>query len=500
MRARLIPALAGAVASFALAGCAAPDESATAPPEPGQDGIRVMTFNIEWGGTGVSFDKVVEAIRVAEADVVGIQEAEGNLERLAGELGWHFDLRNYVVSRFPLLEPPGADGRYVLVETAPGEVFALANLHLPSDPYGPDLVRDGAQLAEVLEVERSARLPALQPWLDAVAPLVAAGMPVVVTGDFNAPPHTDWASAVVGSRPYLRFAVDWPVSRAMEAAGFRDAWRTVHPDVVARPGLTWWAARPPLPDYAPGPGDPEDRIDQVWIAGPVEARDAIIVGETDGPGVALSVSPWPSDHRAVVATLAIEAAAAPALVTTDRRVYAQGVPVRIIGRAGGAGSLAVTIRNAASDEELQTATLAGPSWQTSWAPPAPGHYAAIANAGGTELLREFWVLAADAEPEVTVAGAEAGPVVISWTNAPGHRNDYLALFEAGVPASADAILAWAYVDARPEGSLPLNALGPAGWCLGSADGCDVLPGRYVVRLMKDDGYDVLAESPVFAIR
>lgn len=45
--------------------------------------LRVMSFNIEWGGTHISFENVVEAIRRANADIVGIQEAEGNLQRLA---------------------------------------------------------------------------------------------------------------------------------------------------------------------------------------------------------------------------------------------------------------------------------------------------------------------------------------------------------------------------------------------------------------------------------
>ena len=64
--------------------------------------LRVMSFNIEWGGTLISFENVLEAIRRSNADIVGIQEAEGNLQRLAYELGWHYDLRNYVISRFPL--------------------------------------------------------------------------------------------------------------------------------------------------------------------------------------------------------------------------------------------------------------------------------------------------------------------------------------------------------------------------------------------------------------
>ena len=57
--------------------------------EPEEIELRVMTFNIEWGGANISFDNVVEAIRLSDADIVGIQEAEGNLPRLAAELGWH---------------------------------------------------------------------------------------------------------------------------------------------------------------------------------------------------------------------------------------------------------------------------------------------------------------------------------------------------------------------------------------------------------------------------
>ena len=124
--------------------------------------LNVMTFNIEWGGTHVSWDNVVEAIRSADADIVAVQEAEGNLVRLAGEFGWYFDRRNYVISRFPVLDPPGADGRYVFVEVAPGRIVALANVHLPSDPYGPDRVRDGAAPDEVLALERRVRLAAIE--------------------------------------------------------------------------------------------------------------------------------------------------------------------------------------------------------------------------------------------------------------------------------------------------------------------------------------------------
>ena len=72
--------------------------------------LRVMSFNIEWGGANISFTNVAEAIRKSGADIVGIQEAEGNLARLAADLGWHYNLRNYAISKYPLIEPPGANG------------------------------------------------------------------------------------------------------------------------------------------------------------------------------------------------------------------------------------------------------------------------------------------------------------------------------------------------------------------------------------------------------
>jgi hypothetical protein len=39
--------------------------------------IKVMTFNVEYGGEEVDFDSVIRAIRKSDADVVGIEEAWG---------------------------------------------------------------------------------------------------------------------------------------------------------------------------------------------------------------------------------------------------------------------------------------------------------------------------------------------------------------------------------------------------------------------------------------
>ena len=45
------------------------------PPAHPKINLRVMTFNIEYGGVGVDFASVSKAIRAAHADVVAINEA-----------------------------------------------------------------------------------------------------------------------------------------------------------------------------------------------------------------------------------------------------------------------------------------------------------------------------------------------------------------------------------------------------------------------------------------
>ena len=66
-----------------------------------------MTFNIREGGVHGRFSKVVEAIRKADADVVGLQEPFGRTRKLARALGWYAAPRLHTISRFPILQPAG---------------------------------------------------------------------------------------------------------------------------------------------------------------------------------------------------------------------------------------------------------------------------------------------------------------------------------------------------------------------------------------------------------
>jgi endonuclease/exonuclease/phosphatase family metal-dependent hydrolase len=456
--------------------------------------LRVMTFNIEYGGTHVSFDNVIEAIRKADADIVGIQEADGNLQRLATELGWHYDLRNYVVSRFPLINPSGADGKYVYIEIEPGMVVALANVHLPSDPYGPYAFRDGATPNEVLQLEKTTRLPEMLAYLSTLTPLVKSNMPVFITGDFNAPPHTDRTLNAIGEK--ITFA--WPVSLAIASAGFQDSWRTIYPDAAANPGFTWWAARPPLEVYEIDENEPQDRIDFIWFSGAAAVQSSEIVGEQEGPEVSVHIEPWPSDHRAVVSQFQVNPVALPAMVSTSSRIYQIGEDVEVRYQTSGEDNTLSVIGDGWDDAMMPVFKVVNSGrWLISPHHVKPGHYRVLLENNNSRIVleNEFWVVPEDANPALSINKNKfrtGEPIDIEWHSGPGNRNDYIAIYPTDIEPNYDNELPWAYLGALPAGKLQLDdASAEAGWPL--------QPGTYLVRMLKDDGLEQLAESSYFIV-
>jgi endonuclease/exonuclease/phosphatase family metal-dependent hydrolase len=474
---------------LAAAAMAAP---APPPPESKPKTLAVMTFNVEYGGALVDFDKVVEAVRASGADVVGIEEAEGNVERLAERLGWpYYDTRSQVVSRLPLIDPSAADGLYVFVEVELGRVVALANVHLPSDPFGPDLLRAGTPREEILAIERRRRVPPLAPFLDPLKGLAASGMPVFLTGDFNSPSHRD--------TPIL-----WPVSVAVEEAGLRDSYADVHPDVAADPGSTWWAARPKVGGWNPDPADPQVRIDFVYAGGPAKALTSRVVGETGRPGVDVAVTPWPSDHRAVVSTFSVKAVEPPTFVAVDHRrvmagrdlnvrLHARGEGERVVLRSEPGGALTPPPARSLDAPTSKDRTIA-----FSTGAMAPGAYrAALVDRGGKTLAEApFWIEKEGMRPEVETGQpvyASGEPILARWRHAPGDRWDWIGIYpEATEPARGTDALVWRHTRATIVGEAVLDSTA-------EGEGWPLPPGRYALHLLRDDGYVSLARAP-FSVR
>jgi endonuclease/exonuclease/phosphatase family metal-dependent hydrolase len=505
-----VVALAASLSAATPAGKSAPTSSIT---------LKVMSFNIFYGGDELNLqtrqfckdpagcpetlDQVAVAIRASGADVVGLEEATMNTCPLAQKLGWHCSARTQIISRYPIIDPPGANGLYVFVEPTPGRVVAVSDVHLPADPYGPYEIRDGATLAEVLQLENDLRVPAIQDAVRGLPPLAARGIPVFLTGDFNTPSHLDWTQAVADVRADVPFPVQWPVSKALANAGFKDSFRVVHPDPLAKPGFTWT------------PGSPEgekvevhDRIDWVLSMG-ATATASKVVGEGGNPNTDIAVDPWPSDHRGIVSTFNVTPATMPVLVAVEQRSLEQGQTLRV--RFHGGASVAL-VRGSTTVASKSTGGAADGTLSFATANLAPGAYQAVLrNASGQVLSRSpFWLYAPGSVATVSTNKTTyrvGERITVSWTKAPGMKFDWLGVYTAGSGADNPNnstctaglcgnghYLIYEYTNTAIEGSVtfgPASQVGYTSWPLGT--------GNYEVRLLVDDGYRSVASSPKFKI-
>ena len=483
----IVWALLGSV--LALAGA---DRAIAAPAEMR---LRVGVFNIEYGGVHVSFDKVVRAIERGGAQIVGIEEAQTHIPRLARELGWpYFSERLQVVSQFPLIDPPGADGRYLLAEVQPGAVVAIQNVHLPSNPYGPFRVKQGQSRKKVLRIENRLRVPAIEPTLAAAEPLMADDIPVFLVGDFNTPTWEDWTRRMVGVRPQIRYPVRWPVSLAVEDAGFVDSYRTVYPNPMRHPGLTWWANRPKLFGGYPPRSAPQDRIDLIYATPDAAPLRSIIVGETHSPLADVGVHPWPSDHRSVVSTFRVTPAPIPTLVEVEKALREVGQKVRVRFHSAGSGDQ-VAVVPAGGDvpaDAIDEQPTGGESRGTvafdtdGWTPGA--FDAVLVDGADNELSRiPFWVAPEGGGVELSTGQdtyAVGESIDVSWTFAPARRWDWIGIYKRGRDPYVAWYLLWGYTGASVEGTISLDEDDHGPWPLPK--------GRYTAYLLTDDSYKALA--------
>jgi hypothetical protein len=485
---------------------ATPQRSGTATPTMR---FKLMEFNIEYGGERVDFQGVLNAIEAGGASVVAIEEGYGNMEKIAHGLDWpYFDVRTQVVSKYPLLAPESTDGLYTYVEPEPGRVVAIANVHLPSKRYGPfQIDRNHASAGQVIDVEDAVRVPAIKAPLHTVAELAANGIPVFLTGDFNAPSHLDYTQATVGIREQVKFPIDWPVSEVVEKAGLVDSFRAVHPDPVADPGITWPASRPHVPGYNPGPNGAEaDRIDFIYSGGPAKPVASVIVGEQGAEGVDITSSPWPTDHRGTVSTFDVTPASPPSLLSASPRLVDVGDTAAISYHIDPKHSVmtapqidVVTRNDKHRYRFVESSKL--PRGKTDgvarldtgdWKPGRyeVGLYDGDSHADGAypAARTDLWVQPRGGTPEISTrrASYRAGrPITATWNFAPGNRWDWVAVYKRGGNPHVSYYKMWEYTHSRVEGSITFND---------RVHGFPLDPGEYSVYLLQDDSYNKLAAA------
>lgn len=282
--------------------------------------FRVMTFNLWVGGESGKqpLSQSAKVITAAKADIVGLQEALGTEvggqrpdrgREIASLLGWNYFAQGYgraLLTRHTIVE--GSPRKWgARIRLASGKEVWMFNVHFAPAPYQPyQLLRipygNGRFIstsAEAVEEAIKSRGDQVRELLEDIRTAASLGWPVFLTGDFNEPSHRDWTDRAnrAGLCP---LPVPYPSTLAVEKAGFRDAYRVVWPDEAARTGWTW------TPTTLPNdPKDRHDRIDFVFYRGTgIVVRRCEVVGE-DRKFADIVVTPYPSDHRAVVGTFVL---------------------------------------------------------------------------------------------------------------------------------------------------------------------------------------------------
>ena len=281
------------------------------------ESIDVMSYNIHRGGiihNKQPLSQTAKGIQLAKADIVGIQETRSpkgdTLKDLAKLLGWNHDEGSGIVTRYEIVDSLYKGVKVKLDSARHAYVF---NVHLSSHPYQPYQLLEIRPKwhkhtnnitfikteAEAIEWAKKARGAEIAKVLRQVKSIADKGALVFVVGDFNEPSHLDWtdAAAKVGRHP---IKVAYPTSTEMGKAGFSDSYRRIYPDEIKNPGLTW------SPKYKlDDPRTHPDRIDFVYFkSNGLEVSDVKIVGENK-ENADIVVAPYPSDHRAVVATFTL---------------------------------------------------------------------------------------------------------------------------------------------------------------------------------------------------
>lgn len=148
-------------------------------------------------------------------------------------------------------------------------------------------------------------------------------------GDLNEPSTLDWTEETSDLADHNGLVYNWDTTELLKQSGFVDAYREVYPNPATHPGFTWPAAAQGADDEKPKMtnwikmADERDRLDYIFFKGQLKPVNAWLVGtpacavrdefinesEMFQDKFSYSIgSPWPSDHRAVMAVFEMNSA------------------------------------------------------------------------------------------------------------------------------------------------------------------------------------------------
>jgi len=262
--------------------------------------LSVMTWNIWHGGKHygkrVGVDRIADVIRNTNPDIVLLQDTEGSGERIADNLGYYFFSRSdnlSVISRFPFshsydIFKPSTFG-CVSMNIGSSKELLLCPVSLDSKPNIGAYVKTGSAIPDsIIDREMQTRGLQVRFILGELSSFSLSGnKTIILAGDFNSGSHLDWTER--NKKAHNDLVVEFPASKSLEQSGFIDTYRTVNPDEVEYPGITW------SPVFNTSM---QDRIDYIYCKGnaltPVSSE--VIDNYTYD---------FPSSHAAVVTVFSI---------------------------------------------------------------------------------------------------------------------------------------------------------------------------------------------------
>ncbi len=320
----------------------------TAAQEDKTNTLSVLQFNIWQEGTQVpgGYEAIVDQIIASGADLVALSEVRNYnnsrfcdriVESLKHKGATFYSFYSYdsgILSRYPITDSltifaPNNDhgSAYKAVVKANGREIAFYTAHMDYlnctyydiKGYSGTTWKKRAPLTDMdsilIDNVASQRDDATQAFLAEAAKDRAQNRIVIIGGDFNEPSLLDWTEATKNLYDRQGLIVPWTVSKMLLDAGYKDAYRVIHPDPLKNPGITYPADCPGAPvnklTWAPE-SDERERIDFIYYYpdAAIQPVNAVVWGpqgsivrsqrtmETErteiGPGI------WPTDHKAVL--------------------------------------------------------------------------------------------------------------------------------------------------------------------------------------------------------
>lgn len=279
--------------------------------------FKVMAWNILHGANDIENgpQNAIKIIREIDPDVIMMVETYGSGKMIADALGYNFHLiapegtalddkkvNLSIFSKFPFGEPIDTEfpfylgGRVIWVNDQKIRILSNWFHYLPRNDEPEKM---GKTVEELLTWERTeTRYEMIQKVLPYLKKYTAEtdSIPIIFAGDMNSPSHLDWGKGT--KEIHNRLVVPWYSTKVLEDIGLIDTYRTLNPDPIAHPGITW---------HTKGKND-DHRIDYIFYKGSklkaIQSK-SYIAFLNEPFSINDKTMTYPSDHGFVVTTFGL---------------------------------------------------------------------------------------------------------------------------------------------------------------------------------------------------